>query len=231
MFRTSIVLKGGWSAVLEKGQCTHRYVQKIKGKWGQCWLEWRDLRWMRQKNIGSEVPERTLFWGWIRVSNAVLAVGQSSLFVLFHWANISVTSLVIQFVYQDSAEEFSCFGGGCNVVCWSYPLAFMTFPAVEGTYEFTHLGLSISTSLPWPHLQRCCSHPASSFPSCLLLHGSWVTRDLAGNQYDMPAQYSAAAVENCVYGPNLKLPGSELPSSACKANLLCLFSLKVAFKN
>ena len=56
MFRTTIVLKGGWSMVLEKGQYAHRYVQKLKDKWGKCWVEWRDLHWMRQKNVGSEVP-------------------------------------------------------------------------------------------------------------------------------------------------------------------------------
>jgi hypothetical protein len=79
--------------------------------------------------------------------NDVLEIRQSSLFVVFHGANISVASLVIQFVYQDSAEEFSCFGVGCIVVCCSYPLALLTFPAVEGTFEFIHPGLNRSTSL------------------------------------------------------------------------------------
>lgn len=113
---------------------------------------------------------RCLFRGWIRVLNDVLEIGHSSLFVLFHGANISVAYLVVQFVYQDSAEEFSCFGVGCNVVCWSCRLALLTFPAVESTYEFIHPGLNRSTSLSWPHLQRCYSHPASSFTSC----PSWV---------------------------------------------------------
>jgi hypothetical protein len=49
--------------------------------------------------------------------NDVLEIGQSSLFALFHGANISVASLVIQFMYQDSAEEFLRFEVGCNVVC------------------------------------------------------------------------------------------------------------------
>ena len=67
--------------------------------------------------------------------------------------------------------------------------------------------------------------------SCFVLRGSRVTRDLAGNQvnmYDMPEEHSAAAVGQ---PPNLKPLGTELFTSACRAQLLYPFSLKVALKN
>jgi hypothetical protein len=47
----------------------------------------------------------------------VLEVRHSSLFVLFHGENISVASLVIKIVDQDSAEEFFCFGVCLIVGC------------------------------------------------------------------------------------------------------------------
>jgi hypothetical protein len=69
-----------------------------------------------------------------------------------------------------------------------------------------HMNSSTWVSIDRPvfpdHICRDAIH-TQCLLSCRVLHGSWLTRDLGGNQannYDMPEQHYAAAIEGCMDG-------------------------------
>lgn len=80
--------------------------------------------------------------------------------------------------------------------CWLFQLlkAYMSSPNLVSIVR------PVCSMYTWPHLQEML-FATQCLLSCVVLHGSLVTRDLAGNQanrYDIPQQHPATAVEDCM---------------------------------